>query len=371
MGDDDVEPQEGDHGLEDWDNVQQGLDPNLLKNGGSADSERIASLERSKNEYQKRLKAAAQYAKNGSTNDGGRPENLPAIERDSGLLLMPDLSLPEFQNIGGRESKGDVLLAVNPECKVDINQINSWVPLHPVQDSRGREFDQCVTKQSEPATFKSQAGKNNRVEWLFVKQPGQYSSNVADALRILGGGERSGCLVNEKLQGIIDDKTFKFAFVQDPWDRFVEAYLTVSLPHEGRIEAEVSNQQLLEDRLFGTIADLSKDIDGRGIDRQYLPQIFFLSDFNGRLLDFDFIGKAENFKESFKEVQRKVFQVSSNVKETNVEVALPRSLQENLYRDLLEDAVRDNKEAKRKVLQHYRADTLCFYGDIYNVEDLN
>eukprot|EP00750_Incisomonas_marina_P010218 INCI16253.1.p1 GENE.INCI16253.1~~INCI16253.1.p1 ORF type:complete len:455 (-),score=94.30 INCI16253.1:4-1221(-) len=170
-------PELRDHGVMDWDGFEDAP-------GGDGENERAErdraiakALEWQAKRREKAAKEVVDMSPDfdsdspGGEGDNGSPHPIDNFADE--VALVPNMEAPKFKDIGGRGtgSEGDARLAGNKACTVDIDEINSWVPSHPVQFALGREFELCVSKQSAPATFKTEAGPDNRVEWLFTETP--------------------------------------------------------------------------------------------------------------------------------------------------------------------------------------------------------
>lgn len=80
------------------------------------------------------------------------------------------------------------------------------------------------------------------------------------------------------------DDFFKFAFVRNPWDRFVSSYVYSNKPLE-------EFEEFVTDMSFGHLPD----------SIEFKPQYQFICDYEKNIL-VDFVGRYENLKEDWKKV---------------------------------------------------------------------
>lgn len=125
----------------------------------------------------------------------------------------------------------------------------------------------------------------------------------------LGGG---GHLRIRDYYGIQD--AFKFAFVRNPWDRFISAYFclpnAIFVSHGSKEAFNKFVQRLMSFDFSDWRGDPVISYPGDEtatwpIHHHFLPQWYFLLDSNGRV-DLDFVGRFENLQEDWRYVCDKV-----------------------------------------------------------------
>ena len=157
-------------------------------------------------------------------------------------------------------------------------------------------FKKLILQISEPENFqniiKSLSGVQFHIHIDHAYSLFQYKKQRVD--KILAG-----------------NKYFKFAFVRNPWNRLVSAYLNKFLPAEPRPVARPVIQFIYEKQglapnfeksiTFRQFINYLIDTDDHLLNEHWRPQYLFLGDY-----DFDFIGKFENITEDFQQIKQKL-----------------------------------------------------------------
>lgn len=153
---------------------------------------------------------------------------------------------------------------------------------------------------------------------IFIHNPKTAGSSMERSQHFLGGVGHMAAkdfktFINNQVTGIEWGKIFKFAFVRNPWDRFVSCFFHEPNLIRGRPKGEdvlVKNERTFRQyvRTAGQVG-LNPGVmypePGRHIlHHHFCPQWFFLSDRTGNGPVLDFIGRFERLHEDWAEVCR-------------------------------------------------------------------
>jgi hypothetical protein len=133
---------------------------------------------------------------------------------------------------------------------------------------------------------------------LFVHVPKCAGTSMEQSGWLGGGGHHPVWWYENVLIGM--DKAFKFAFVRNPWDRFISAFF-----HAPGITSFERNKEAFRDFVrFIAEKDLSApgftypNISNWPLHHHFLPQWFFICKKDGSV-GVDFLGRYENLQEDW------------------------------------------------------------------------
>jgi len=97
----------------------------------------------------------------------------------------------------------------------------------------------------------------------------------------------------EKIESNVNNYSFKFAFVRNPFDRLVSAFK--HLVKNGAKQRINDDPRLYRDMEFKEFVDVLLTMDKKTMDIHFRPQNLFLPNIS----ELDFIGKFENINDDF------------------------------------------------------------------------
>ena len=207
----------------------------------------------------------------------------------------------------------------------------------------GREWGK---KYWTPSKWK----KNNWMRYEFIKHGISISEkhkfiffgiakNAGTSIRSVLKEHISDLVVHPYLQFPIYsnayDSFFKFAFIRNPWSRFVSAY---NYFIEHKLISDVSFKEFVLNKAW--------DDDGEPLNEHWLQQYYYIQDKNKCWVDF--IGRYENIEDDFKNVLQRIG--------LNSDIELPhRNVSESCsYKEYYDD------ETKEFIGEKYKRDIELF-----------
>lgn len=142
----------------------------------------------------------------------------------------------------------------------------------------------------------------------YIEVPKAASTTISSLMRALGGvGAFKGHRLHHVCMELRRNDTspfYRFSFVRDPLARLISTYNYIDMPHGSKRGAEVAGDA----RHFASVvAGYAK---GDGSNYHWIKQLAFLSVEHPpgffALVNFDFIGRLENFRADWRRVEQAV-----------------------------------------------------------------
>mgnify|MGYP001157014909 CR=1 FL=1 len=160
---------------------------------------------------------------------------------------------------------------------------------------------------------------NDETESIFIHIPKTAGISVSKSIY----GENKGhtkLLHYQRYDEERFDRYYKFAFVRNPWDRFVSAFYYLKKGGRNQQDKSWAAKYLMNgESLNGFIERINGDKNFRRdvlIHQHFEPQINYLKDKSGNL-NIDFIGRFENLNDDFQKIANHL-QISAKLKEINI-----------------------------------------------------
>jgi len=198
---------------------------------------------------------------------------------------------------------------------------------------------------------------------VFVHIPKNAGSSVAEALDMPMSWHYTAQAYRERLGTAAYKRRFSFAFVRNPWDRFLSLYRYARLD-ESRYHSAIDPEDapygkhddydLLQDASPEECAQYLQEgrLEHDDLINHWRPQSDWLTDDSGEII-VDFIGRVESIEEDFQIVADRVALAVDTLPMTNPSTSSKDS--EKDYRSSF------TEEARRIVTEYYQED-ICRFG---------
>jgi hypothetical protein len=160
---------------------------------------------------------------------------------------------------------------------------------------------------------------NDKTKSIFIHIPKTAGISISKTLY----GENKGhtkSLHFQKYDEMKFDRYYKFAFVRNPWDRFVSAFYYLKKGGRNKQDKNWSDKYIEEDESLGHFIirlDKYQSFRLKVLRHQHFePQINYLKD-KSENLNIDFIGRFENLNNDFQRITDEL-QVSVKLKQINI-----------------------------------------------------
>jgi hypothetical protein len=145
--------------------------------------------------------------------------------------------------------------------------------------------------------------KNNK--YIFIHVPKVAGTSIVWAISGSRGGRKHlPWYVYKAANPVFYDRAFKFAFVRNPWDRAVSAYVYLCRGGNGNSDSSLSGKI----SKYENFSDFVRNGLGEGLYRNhllFLPQSEFIVNGDGEL-EVDFLGRYENLAQDCRFVFEKL-----------------------------------------------------------------
>jgi len=194
-------------------------------------------------------------------------------------------------------------------------------------------------------------------DFIFVHIPKNAGSSVAKALNMETSWHHTAHSYRELLGCLAYARRFSFAFVRNPWDRFLSLYRYARLD-ESRYHSAINPEEapygkhedydLLQGASLEECAHYLRKgcLQHDDFINHWRPQSDWLTDEDGRVI-VDFVGRVESIDEDFRTLSRHLNLAVDGLPVTNTSSSSGTSED---YR------IAFTEEARKIVAQHYRED---------------